>query len=100
MTRIATGPNDSTETQPGGVQNNELVFCRELNEWWRIILEISTEIRSPELRTKFLAFANSEREAKDQVRTFNLACLTMQIIELMSRSMHRFCTRKIKSNMK
>ena len=102
MTRIATGSNDATETQPGGVQNNELEAPRELIEWWRTIMEIFMGISSPELKTKLWVFANREweekkkvreekeqmrkekeqmRKEKEQVRTFNLDRLTTQIIE-------------------
>ena len=78
MERIKTESNDTKAAQPGGIANNEHIL-RELDEWWKTMLEISTEIKSSELRAKFLELVISASERKNQVSTVILS--TMQIIE-------------------
>ena len=78
MEKIATGSNDTKGAQPGDILNNEHAL-RELDEWWKSMLEISTQIESPKLQKKFLELVISARERKYQVSTVILS--TMQIIE-------------------
>lgn len=73
-------PIGSDSEEPGSTTLSRLVTRieeleasrKELDEWWETALEIATEVRSPELRRKFMRMAKSGREAKSQVCALDL----------------------------
>ena len=79
MEKITTESNDTKGAQPGDILNNQHAL-RELDEWWKTMLEISTQIDSPKLQKKFLELVISARERKYQVCNIILDS-TMQIID-------------------
>jgi len=80
--------SDSSEAEPrAGGQRNQFggPEAQESNEWLKTVLEICTQLETPELRRKFSGLINSSCEEKHQVCASN----PYDLVEWLTKSMWR-----------
>lgn len=70
---VARLGNGVVEPEVDGRNRDDILEAKtqELEEWWGMVLEMSTQIEPLELRRKFLGLVNSGSETKRQVRPLN-----------------------------